>query len=195
MNGVRRAAGVLCLLLCARDASAGDRFVAAFAGATAGTETGFIDLDGAASKRKPAVGIAAGWWSDRWFGVEGELTLLPAFFESDGGLVVSSRVIAANGNVLLSPWRSGRFQPYATLGAGVLSVQISDVADVFRIDTNLPAINAGAGVIASAGARFAVRGDVRYFRSRFDELPAAAPALGARFLHHWRISAGIVVRY
>jgi len=31
--------------------------------------------------------------------------------------------------------------------------------------------------------------------SRFDESPAGAPALGARFIHNWRISAGIVVRF
>jgi outer membrane protein with beta-barrel domain len=192
---VRGAGTLLLVLLSTREAAAADHFVAAFVGATARTETGFIDLEGAASTRKPAVGMAAGWWSRSWFGIEGEVTLLPAFFETDVGLVVSSRVITANGNVLLSPWRTGRVQPYATIGAGVMSVRISDVADVFPTDANLAAINGGAGVIGTVRPRFAVRGDLRYFRSRFDESPAGAPALGARFLHSWRISAGIVVRY
>jgi len=192
---VRGAGTLLLVLLCTREAAAGDRFVAAFVGATARTETGLIDLEGAASKRKPAVGMAAGWWSRSWFGIEGELTLLPAFFETDAGLVVSSRVITANGNVLVSPWRTQRVQPYATIGAGLMSVRISDVADVFPTDTNLAALNGGAGVIATVRPRFAVRGDLRYFRSRFDESPAGAPALGARFIHNWRISAGIFVRF
>jgi opacity protein-like surface antigen len=192
---VRGAGTLLLVLLCTRDTAAGDRFVAAFVGATARTETGFIDLEGAASKRKPAVGMAAGWWSRSWFGVEGELTLLPTFFEADAGLVVSSRMITANGNVLVSPWRTEHVQPYATIGAGVMSVRISDVADVFPTDTNLAALNGGAGAIVTVRPRFAVRADLRYFRSRFDESLAGAPALGARFLHSWRISAGIVVRY
>jgi opacity protein-like surface antigen len=139
--------------------------------------------------------MAAGWWSRSWFGIEGEWTLLPAFFETDAGLVVSSRMITANGNVLVSPWRTERIQPYATIGAGVMSVRISDLADVFPTDTNLAALNGGAGVIATVRPRFAVRGDLRYFRSRFDESPAGAPALGARFIHNWRISAGIFVRF
>jgi Outer membrane protein beta-barrel domain len=192
---VRGAGALLVGLLCTRDAAAGERFVTAFVGATARTETGLIDLDGAASKRKPAVGMAAGWWSRSWFGVEGELTLLPAFFETDAGLVVSSRMITANGNVLVSPWRTERIQPYATIGAGVMSLRISDVADIFPTHTNLAALNGGAGAIATVRPRFAVRGDLRYFRSRFDESPAGAPALGARFIHNWRISAGIVVRF
>lgn len=195
MTIVRGAGTLLLVLLCTREAAAGDRFVAAFVGATARTETGLIDLDGAASKRKPAVGMAAGWWSRSWFGIEGELTLLPAFFETDAGLVVASRMITANGNVLVSPWRKERIQPYATIGAGVMSVRISDVADVFPTDTNLAALNGGAGVIATVRPRFAVRGDLRYFRSRFDESPAGPPALGARFIHNWRISAGIFVRF
>jgi hypothetical protein len=192
---VRGGGTLLLVLLCTREATAGDRFVAGFVGATARTETGFIDLEGAASKRKPAVGMAAGWWSKSWFGIEGELTLLPGFFEGDAGLVVSSRVITANGNLLVSPWRSERVQPYATIGAGVMSVRMSDVAGVFPTDTNLAALNGGGGVIVAMRPRFAVRGDLRYFRSRFDESPAGGPALGARFLHNWRISAGIVVRY
>jgi Outer membrane protein beta-barrel domain len=192
---VRGAGTLLLVLLCTRDAAAGERFVTVFVGATARTETGFIDLDGAASKRKPAVGMAAGWWSRSWFGIEGEFTLLPAFFEADAGLVVSSRVITANGNVLVSPWRTARVQPYATIGAGVMSARISDVADVFPTATNLAALNGGVGAIATVRPRFAVRGDLRYFRSRFDESPAGVPALGARFIHNWRISAGIVVRF
>jgi hypothetical protein len=192
---VRGAGTLLLVLLCAREAAAGERFVAVFVGATARTETGLIDLDGAASKRKPAVGMAAGWWSRSWFGIEGEFTLLPAFFETDAGLVVSSRMITANGNVLVSPWRTARVQPYATIGVGVMSVRISDVADVFPTDTTLPALNGGVGAIATVRPRFAVRGDLRYFRSRFDESPAGAPALGARFIHNWRLNAGIVVRF
>jgi hypothetical protein len=76
-----------------------------------------------------------------------------------------------------------------------MSARISDVADVFPTATNLAALNGGVGAIATVRPRFAVRGDLRYFRSRFDESPAGVPALGARFIHNWRISAGIIVRF
>jgi opacity protein-like surface antigen len=190
-------AGIVALtLIChSRSAAASTWFVAPFAGATAGTRTGFIDLDGAESLRKFTIGAAAGWQGDRWFGVEGELALLPAFFESEIGLVKSSRVTTANGNVVISPWRTNRVRPYVTIGAGLVRVHIADVADVFTTSATLPAINGGAGVRIDLRSRFGLRGDVRYFRTRFDEPPPSTASLGERFLQTWRISAGVVVGF
>lgn len=188
-------AGIVALtLIChSRSAAASNWFVAPFFGATARTQTGFIDLDGAESLRKFTIGVAGGWQGDRWFGIEGELALLPAFFESDIGLVKSSRVTTANGNVVISPWRTNRVRPYVTIGAGVVWVHVADVADVFATSATLPAINGGAGVHVRLRSRFALRGDVRYLRTRFDEPPPSTSSLGARFLHTWRISGGLVV--
>jgi hypothetical protein len=188
-------AGIVALtLIChSRSAAASNWFVAPFAGATARTRTGFIDLDGAASRRKVTIGAAAGWHGDRWLGIEGDVALLPAFFESDVGLVQSSRVTTANGNVVISPWRTRRVRPYLTIGAGVAWVHIADVADVFATSAMLPAISGGAGVHVDLRSRFGLRGDVRYVRTGFDEPPPPTPSLGARFLETWRISAGLVV--
>ena len=188
-------AGIVALtLIChSRSASASDWFVAPFAGATARTRTGFIDLDGAVSLHKVTIGAAAGWEGDRWLGIEGEVALLPAFFESDVGLVQSSRVTTANGNVVISPWRTPRVRPYVTIGAGVAWVHIADVADVFATSAMLPAISGGAGVHVNLRSRFGLRGDVRYVRTRFEEPPPSTPSLGARFLQTWRISGGLVV--
>src|SRR5262249_34731284 len=105
----------------------------------------------------------------------------------------SSRVTTANGNVVISPWRTPRVRPYVTIGAGVAWVRIADVADVFATSATLPAINAGAGVHVVLRSRFGVRGDVRYLRTRFEEPPPSAPSLGARFLQTWRISGGLVI--
>src|SRR5262249_4107686 len=189
-------AGIVALtLIChSRAAAASNWFVAPFAGATARTRTGFIDLDGAESLRKVAIGTAVGWQGDRWFGIEGEVALLPAFFGSDVGLVQSSRVITANGNVVISPWRTPRVRPYVTIGAAVVWVHVADVASVFATSATLPAINGGAGVHVDLRSRFGLRGDVRYVRTAFEEPPPATPSLGARFLQTWRISGGLVVR-
>src|SRR4029450_4898917 len=68
-------------------ASADEWSITPFVGMTARTETGFIDLDGAARTRKAAIGVAAAWHLTRWVGVEGDLAVLPGFFESQTGLV------------------------------------------------------------------------------------------------------------
>jgi hypothetical protein len=190
-------AGIIALtMIChSRSAAASNWFVAPFAGATARTQTGFIDLDGAESLRKFTIGAAAAWQGDRWFGIEGELALLPAFFESDIGLVESGRVTTANGNVVISPWRTNRVRPYLTIGAGVVWLHVADVADVFSTSATLPAMNAGAGVRIDLRSRFGLRGDVRYFRTRFEEPPPSTASLGARFLQTWRVSGGLVIGF
>src|SRR5262249_12682042 len=158
-------------------------------GVTAGTETGFIDLDGATSTRTPAIGVAAAWHARRWVGVEGDLAVLPRFFETQTGLVESSRVTTLSGNLLIHPWQAGNVRPYATVGVGVVSVRVTDVADVFRTRAMLGAINGGVGADVGVSARFGFRGDVRYFRTRFEDPPPGTFAVGERFLHFWRLSA------
>src|SRR5262245_12062256 len=138
--------------------------VAPFVGVTARTETGFIDLDGATCTRKAAIGVAAAWHARRWVGVEGDLAVLPGFFESQTGLVESSRVTTLSANVLIHPWQTRKVRPYATIGAGVVSVHVTDVAEVFRTGATLGAITGGIGAEVGVRARFGFRGDVRYFR-------------------------------
>jgi hypothetical protein len=121
------------------------------------------------------------------------VALLPAFFESDVGLVQSSRVTTASENVVISPWWTRRVRPYGTIGAGVASVHIFDVADVFATSTMLLALSGGAGVDVHLRSRFGLRADVRYVHTGFDEPPPSTPSLGERFLQTWRISGGLVV--
>src|SRR5262249_10161943 len=107
----------------------------------------------------------------------------------------SSRVATASANVLVSAWRIGRLRPYATIGAGIMSIHIVDVAEVYSTSEVLAAINGGAGVVADLGSHWGLRGDLRHFRTRFDDPPAGGAALGARFIHTWRVSFGVVRRF
>ena len=183
-------------LLGGSTAAAADQWsIAPFVGVTARTETGFIDLDGATSTRKVAIGVAAAWHTTRWVGVEGDLAILPGFFESQTGLVETSRVTTLSANVLIHPWQARNVRPYATIGAGVVSVHVTDVAEVFRTRATLGAINGGIGADVGVSARFGFRGDVRYFRTQFEDPPPGTFAVGARFLHFWRLGAGVVVRF
>lgn len=196
MSAARRIGIVLvaALLLGSGPATADEWLIAPLVGVTARTETGFIDLDDAASSRKPAIGVAAGWHSSGWVGVEGDFAVLPRFFESRTGLVESSRVTTLSGNVLIHPWHA-RIRPYATIGIGLVSVRVTDIADVFPTSATLGAINGGIGADAGVSARFGFRGDVRYFRTRFEDPPPGTFAVGDRFLHFWRLSAAVVVRF
>ena len=183
-------------LLGGSTAAAADEWsIVPLVGVTARTETGFIDLDGATSTRKIAIGIAAAWHATRWMGVEADLAVLPGFFESQAGLVESSRVTTLSANVLIHPWQARHFRPYATIGVGVVSVHVTDVGHVFRTSATLGAINGGIGAEVGVSARFGFRGDVRYFRTRFEDPPPGTFAVDDRFLHFWRLSAGVVVRF
>jgi opacity protein-like surface antigen len=197
VSAMRRIGIVLVAALLGGSTAAGadEWSIAPFVGVTARTETGFIDLDGATSMRKVAIGVATAWHATRWVGVEGDLAVLPGFFESQTGLVESSRVTTFSGNVLIHPWQARNIRPYATAGIGVVSVRVTDVAGVFATTAMLGAINGGAGADVRVSARFGFRGEVRYFRTRFEDPPPGTFAVDARFLHFWRLSSGVVVRF
>ena len=182
-------------LLCGRAAAASSEWsITPSVGVTTRTETGFIDLDAAGSTRKAAIAVAAAWHMTRWLGVEAEVAMMPGFFDGAAGLVASSRVTTLSGNVLIHPWQARGIRPYATVGIGAASVSITDVANVFNTRATLGAINGGIGTEVALGARFALRGEARYFRTQFQDPPPGTAGAGERFLHFWRASAGVVFR-
>jgi hypothetical protein len=185
------------LLLTSHPAAADEWFLTGFAGATFRTSTGFVDVDQGVGRRKRAFGGSVAWVSDRWLGCEGETVLVPGLFDGGSGLVPSSQAFGAHVNVLVMPPRrlASRIRPYGTFGGGAIAVRSSDVADVFTTRTTLAAINAGGGAIVSLRSRFAVRGDLRYFRTTFRDPAAGSVAIGSWYLHFWRGSAGLVVQF
>jgi hypothetical protein len=188
---------LLLVLLTSRVAAADEWFVTGFGGSTFRARTGFVDVDQGVGRRKLALGASAAWMSDRWLGCEGEMALVPGLFDGGSGLVPSSHAFGMNLNVLVMPPRrwASRILPYGTLGGGAIAVRASDVADVFTTRTTLAAINAGGGVIVHLRSRFAVRGDLRYFRTTFQDPPPGSAAIESWYLHFWRGSAGLVVRF
>ena len=186
---------IVLLLPCATAAE--DRFIGTLAGATFRTETGVVDLEQGADRIGRTIAASVGWVSSRWLGWEAEVTLQPGPLDGEGGLVSSSRSLSANGNVLvaLPLARSPRIRPYGTLGAGVISIRLRDVADVFTASTTLAALNGGGGLITHLTPRVAIRGDLRYFRTTFRDPPPGRVAIGSWFVHYWRASAGLLVRF
>jgi hypothetical protein len=188
---------LLLVLLTSHPAAADEWFLTGFAGPTFRASTGFVDVDQGVGRRKLALGGSAAWLSDRWLGSEGQITFVPGLFDGGSGLVPSSWAVGADVNLLVMPPRRlvSRIRPYGTLGGGAIAVRSSDVAGVFNTRTTLAAINAGGGVIVRARPRFAVRGDLRYFRTRFSDPPPGRVAIGSWYLHFWRGSAGLVVQF
>ena len=196
MPGKRLAMMLVMLILSGGEAAADDLFVGGLLAGTFRAATGFVDLEQGVTTPKLAVGVSSGWLPNGWFGLEAEVSVVPGLFEGDAGLVASGLGIGVSGNVLVSPPRNhSRVGVYGTAGAGAISVRMRDVADVFTTRTTLPAINAGGGLVARLNSRLSIRADLRYFRTAFRDPPPGRVAIGSWFLHFWRGSAGVVVRF
>src|SRR5688572_27577365 len=168
--------------------------VKAFAGVNFASEHGFVDLDDAAGRVRPAFGGAAALdISDAWT-VEVEFATSPKFLKGDRGLIESGRVdtFFANVNWHLGQ-RANRFRPFIAAGFGTARVTLQDALDAFTATSTLAAANVGGGVIAGSNTRLRLIADVRYVRSQYAD--AGAAGLGEEYVAFWRASAGVLLRF
>jgi outer membrane protein OmpA-like peptidoglycan-associated protein len=114
------------------------------------------------------LGVRAGYYPLRHFGLEGELAFMPAGMTSGGrGLIFNAR---AHGILQLG---IGRVVPFAVLGAGALSVT-SEANEAGRnVDESL---HVGGGVKLYATRNLVVRLDVRDIMSPREGITRVAPA-------------------
>ena len=178
---------VLALLGAARPARA-DWLVTPSAGATFSTDTVFLDLDGVATRPHLTYGAALTRFPERVFGVDVAATVTPSLFTGHD-LVESSRVVTAIGGVVIAlPKRlSHVVRPYAMIGAGLVHVRSTDIANIFPIDSTRPAASVGLGAWLPIGARLGARADVRFLRSGSGSSPA-------RF-ETWQTTVGAAIRF
>ena len=113
------------LLLCV-GADAAERQIRPFVGATFGGATPFLDLDDAAGKAHPAIGVGAVFLGEL-FGADIEVADVPGFLESgDAHLVLYSHVTTVCGNVVLAaPHRLTEYslRPYIVVGGGLMRIR------------------------------------------------------------------------
>ena len=152
-----------------------------------------------------AFGAQAAWL---WRGVVGPEFLAewqPTFDVNsaliDGNAHVFSYMANAIGAIPLGA--DGQVQPYISGGFG----RIQMAADIFSGDGTSHSnqnsewgTNIGGGIMAFAGSRYGVRGDIRYYRARSDDTFSGSPA--DQFveslvsgLDFWRATGGVSVRW
>jgi hypothetical protein len=174
-----------------------DWFVVPFIGVKLAGATSFVDLEQGASNTKVTFGAAAGVLGDGLLGTEVDFGYSPRFFErSSGSLVARSQVLTLMGNVIIAAPRDitgYSLRPFVSAGGGLMHVRIDDVANVFRVNSNLLGINVGGGAIGALTHRASIRFDARYLRSisSDDELSVGG---GPARLSFWRAAVGITVR-
>jgi hypothetical protein len=176
--------------------AAADFFVTPYAGFKFAGTARIFDPEEGASNTKFALGGMIGFLSDDLFGVEADLTYVPRFFErSTGSLVARSQVITLMGNVMVAVPRSVTqysLRPFVTGGAGLMHINIDDVADVFPIDSNLFGVNIGGGVMGPLTNVVDVRLELRWFKSV--TTGETTPLLPGPALSFWRAAVGLTIR-
>jgi hypothetical protein len=168
-----------------------------FIGVTFGGSTTLNDPDQAVGGANLALGVGASLLGNV-FGLEGELSHAPGFFQKgEAGLVSSSRVTTLTGNVIVGLPRTATeytLRPYFVGGIGMMWARAVGVLnDVVDTDMTRPAFDLGGGVNGALSNRTGLSWDVRYFRSFAGvEDPLG---IGAERLSFWRANMALVIRF
>lgn len=139
------------------------------------------------------------------FGVEGEWSQFPGFFQArDQTLVSSSSAQTFTGSVIIAlPRRIAQYslRPYFVAGVGVMRLR-SDGRPPFsaliQIQETLAAIDLGGGATGFFNERVGVAWDLRYVRSVGGEStgdPLVTTDGLAKQLSFWRANMALVLRY
>jgi opacity protein-like surface antigen len=186
-RSVARVVLFVALLGAARPARA-DWLLTPFAGATFNTDTIFLDLDDVASRPHAAYGVALTLFPERVFGVSVDASATPSLFTGHD-LVESSRLLTAMGSLVIAlPKRFSRaVRPYAGIGAGLVHVRSTDIANIFPIDSTKAAASVGLGAWLPVTARLGARGEVRFLRS-------GSGSSSSRF-ETWQATVGAAIRF
>lgn len=167
-----------------------------FLGVTFGGSTTLNDYDLAVGSANVALGVGASLLGNV-FGVEGELSHAPGFFQKgEAGLVSSSRVTTLTGNVIVGLPRTATeysLRPYFVGGMGVMWARaVPSFNSLAPTDMTRPAFDLGGGVGGALSNRTGLSWDVRYFRS----FAGVDTPLGveAERLSFWRANMALVIR-
>jgi opacity protein-like surface antigen len=191
----------LALMLAPASAQAQSWFFSPFVGGNFGGNADFGDFpdeDDEVERRLDFGGTIG--WNPRVVGFEVDFGWSPNFFEDTAGdrnfEFGDSNVTTLMGNLLLSAPPGSGFRPYASGGLGMIRANISSATGLFNdLATNDLGVNVGAGLNAAFNDKFAIRGDLRYFRSLQDAEPDNDLDLSLGSFDFWRGTVGLTFRW
>jgi hypothetical protein len=188
------------LLVGSTRASAADRQVRPFVGATFAGSTTFVPVvEETVTGPNLALGANAAWLGEI-FGVEADVADVPGLFGSgENNLVRSSRVTTISGNLIIAaPHRLTEYalRPYAVVGGGVMRIRTTTAFNVFDLSTTMPAFDVGAGALGFITNSVGICWEVRRFQGRRSVQPGESGlSLGTESLSFWRGTMAVVIRY
>lgn len=186
---VRAATLALLALASVPPASRADSLVAGFVGQNSGGNVG--------TERPTTWGASVGT-TGRLVGFEIEFGRTSDFFQTGASLGPKSSVTTVMGNVMLGGGGVG-VRPYVTGGFGLLRFNVDRAGALLDgLSRSDFGVNAGGGVLVSLAPSFAIRGDLRYFRSlrgadETDDLAGTGFELAD--FRYWRGAVGIALRF
>ena len=192
------------LVACAAAPCAAEWQLTPFLGYTFGGTTTLVELEGGAGKRHWHLGGAVTLLGDGPLGVEAIFIYTPGFFQQPerapiDARITSSRSTALLGNIVLAAprrWTQYGLRPYVSGGLGLLHASANDLLNIFPIDVDLLAMNAGGGAVGFVSDRVGLRFDLRYLRNiRGVAEEDLTPAFGPVRLRYWTGSVGVVFRF
>ncbi len=179
-------------------ASAADKQIRPFIGATFGGQTTFLDFDSVTGKPNIVFGVSVVTLGDV-FGVDVDLADAPGFFEGNDHIYLNSRVTTLTGNVVIAaPRRLTEYvlRPYFVGGAGLMRIHADDYFGAFKVERIRPAFDLGGGVLMfftnTVGASFEVRRFQNFYHSSDD---AGLTLTGSERLSFWRAGLSLAIRY
>jgi opacity protein-like surface antigen len=147
-------------------------------------------------------GASIGWMGAGVFGWEADFAFTPDFFADDSkivDLIDTSNVGTFMVNAIIGLPLGGTsglgFRPYFSGGIGLMRIDATDAASLFKIDNTGLAYDLGGGVMAFVTDRFGLRGDLRYVRQFSDSIGTNPFDIPPGDLDYWRATAGITVRW
>ena len=177
--------------------TAAEWHVKPFVGLTFGGHTTYVDLERAAPRPNPVVGVSGVLLGDV-LGLDADLARASGFFEAgDQKLMRSSAVTTFTGNVVVAvSKRIARYtlRPYFVGGAGLMHVEMEGRLGGLHVGSTLPAMDVGGGATGFLNERLGLSWEVRHFRS-VGNRPSSGVSFGNEQLSFWRATMALTIRY
>jgi hypothetical protein len=146
---------------------------------------------GALDQSRTTYGVGLAFMGGGALGFEAEYGRIDDFL-GDGTSLDTNKVESLNANLMLAA-PTGVVRLYGTAGVGLLRSKVADRTSFLDIQDDSVGYNLGGGLLINAGQHFALRGDIRYFKTFGNVDFGTTTDLGK--LDYWRGVGGLVLLF